>query len=133
MDPNFYIFVCLFDTIIASIGDRSDHNRFLSMFPESNQFECVKDRVCIEVSYRCDGVHHCVDATDEMDCPNSPATTVSHLPRASRSYNSLAPNETHLLCMNFSRGFRGDRIMKQNSFSPCVLALLSFLEYGVGP
>lgn len=31
-------------------------------------FHCVKDQACIQSTKRCDGISHCSDATDELDC-----------------------------------------------------------------
>ena len=34
----------------------------------SSEFTCLSDGVCINKVLRCDGVNHCVDASDERAC-----------------------------------------------------------------
>lgn len=43
---------------------------FLGRFqcPPTRTFRCQNDRVCLQVSKRCDGVNNCGDNSDEMNC-----------------------------------------------------------------
>lgn len=44
--------------------------RLLGKFqcPPTRAFRCQNDRVCLQVSKRCDGVNHCSDNADELNC-----------------------------------------------------------------
>lgn len=36
--------------------------------PPTRAFRCQNDRVCLQVSKRCDGVNNCGDHSDELNC-----------------------------------------------------------------
>ena len=51
---NFFIFI----KKIINFTDPCPENRFI----------CNNDTRCIAYIFKCDGVHHCIDGSDELNC-----------------------------------------------------------------
>lgn len=41
-------------------------------FSSPADFHCKDRRNCVPKSFVCDGIPHCHDSSDEVDCPNAP-------------------------------------------------------------